>query len=358
MIQRGFKPEYWEKLDDGQKKFLMTPCGLLFWNGFIKIKGTHLFIVGNTGSGKTKKAVWAVSWLKNTETIVWISSGKNDEVLDLFTLGKPVRIIVPKGAHLQFRKAGRTFEVEEIDVTEPGTAWWAVKKGYINIFEFRNTIRDKHQRLIWMGELFQSLADWTREKKMPHIFPCTIVADETQWFLAGTRISRDSTRAAVSEIVTENALEIRGAGGRLVFITQSYSNITPAARENLQATILCRGAFVSKDDSPALNRFNSHVGYYKNYEGLFVRPDGIACPGNRPWHFPNFPKKDACRKCISNIKINYEGEYQIPREILTEETELIPNFGRWTGIEDALLAEPPLSRWEAPVFIEVEDDVL
>jgi hypothetical protein len=55
---------------------------------------------------------------------------------------------------------------------------------------------------------------------MPHIFTCSIYIDEAQWVLTGTRITTAKAHVKTSEIVTENTLEIRGAGGRLNFFAQ------------------------------------------------------------------------------------------------------------------------------------------
>src|SRR5690606_6397651 len=102
--------------------------GKKFWDEFICKHGNHVFIVGNTGSGKTQKGYWLVNWLMHTETIIWISTGKNKEILPLLCLGKPVRIICPKGCNVKISEYGpdRKWQViedhpEVVTVSEAGS---------------------------------------------------------------------------------------------------------------------------------------------------------------------------------------------------------------------------------------------
>jgi hypothetical protein len=325
---RGINPLYLDKLDPAQRKWILTMSGKKFFDHFITEKGYHCFLVGNTGSGKTQKGYWLVNWLMHTETQIWTSTGKNNEILPLLCLGKPIRIIIPKGCSISFEerdpvtKKYRSIEnpPEIVHVPDPGDAWWAVKKGCINIFEFRNLFWFKENAAAWMSTLFELLATWTRLRRMPHIFPCSIYIDEAQWVLAGTRITTAKARVKTSEIVTENALEIRGAGGRLIFFAQDYKNITPASRENMLCTILCRGAMVDRSDNPQLcwhcNRQRGRIpSTFRPKEGKFVYADGSSNPYYVPWNFPLFPKSKEDRDWIAGVRITYSGFFdQQPKE--------------------------------------------
>lgn len=354
----GINPKYLEKLDDRQRAFAATATGVKFIKEFVWVKGSHLFIVGNTGSGKTQKGYFIMDWLcrgtafnghPGPETQIWISTGKSNEILPLFCMGLPVRIIHPKGSLVEVyegKDKKPIADLEIVQVSDPGSAWWAVKKGAINIFEFRNTITQyEGVRSHWMSTLFETLATWTREGRMPRIFPCTIYCDETQWFLAGTRISTDSDRVKTSEIVTENALEIRSAGGRLIFFAQDFKNITPASRENMTCTLLCRGAQVSREDNAALAihcymKYGRLPAHYRPNEGKFVHADGSAYPVTGVWRFPLYPKDEQDRKWISRITVKYGKKYGENTEADEVQDEMIPNLGRY-----AALAIPP-EKWQ------------
>lgn len=321
---RGINPLYLDKLEPGQRKWILTKDGKMFFDHFIAEKGYHLYIVGNTGSGKTQKGYWTLNWLKYTETQIWISTGKNNEILPLLALGLPIRVIIPKGCDVRFEERDPdTFEYhliknhpEIVHVPDPGSAWWAVKPGCINIFEFRNSFWSKDKLGDWMGRLFEALAIWTRLHRMPHIFPFSLYVDEAQWVIAGTRISTDRRRAKNAEIVTENALEIRGAGGRLVFFAQSYKNLVPASRENLLCTCLCRGAVVDPAANPQLARHcRGDLGRlpsaYKPNEGKFVYADGRSSPWFGPWSFPLYPRSPDDRRWIGSVRVTYDGFFDL-----------------------------------------------
>lgn len=324
---RGLNPAYLDRLEPGQREWILTKTGKMFFDNFIVEKGYHLYVVGNTGSGKTQKGYWFVNWLKYTETQIWISTGKNDEILPLLTLGLPVRIIIPNGCDVRFEERDPVTKEyrpiadhpEIVHVPDPGSSWWAVKPGCINIFEFRNSFWSKDKLSDWMGKLFESLAIWTRLHRMPHIFPFTLYVDEAQWVIAGSRISTDKRRAKNAEIVTENALEIRGAGGRLAFFAQSYKNLVPASRENLLCTCLCRGAVVDSYANPQLSRHcYGKVGRlpssYKPNEGKFVYADGRSVPWFNPWAFPLYPRLESDRGWIRSVRVLYTGFFDLSKQ--------------------------------------------
>ena len=304
---------------------------------FLFKRGDHLFIIGNTGSGKTQKAYWLVNWIRHTrETVIWLDSAKNREMIPLLTMGTPVRIICPKGATIKLTEWSNEHHKyiemknppEIVEVPDAGTAWWHVKRGYINIFCFRNAFEKSYERERWMKDLFGTLNSWTRKQRMPKIYPFCLFGDEAHWFNAGQKITSDTSRNLLSELITEHALEIRAYGGRLVLIAQGYKNLPPATRENLPNNLLCRGAKVAPDENNALSSFNQYTNRYKPSEGLFVYSDGEPYPKRAPWTFPFFP--------MPKIKTQYIGEYDNPTEhekIEQEiEQEMIPDYSKYNAI--------------------------
>jgi len=343
-----YDPRFLKKFSYNQEKFLLSAMGFKFFHEFMARKGNHLFIVGNTGSGKTQKGYWVMDMLKHTENQIWISTAKSKEILPLFCMGKKVRIIIPKGAEFDVQERTRAGEIELedppeiIEVARASDAWDAVtipyadghhkSYNYINIFEFRDTIAEKKGlRSQWMIDLFESLATRTRSGTMGNVFPCTVYLDEAQWLLAGSRITKDGTRIRNSSIVIENVLEMRSAGCRFVMFAQSYKNIPPAIRENMLNTILCRGARVESDENNALAyhcNLKPSPSYYKPNQGKFIHADGTSYPAITPWNFPLYPVCAIDRHWIKKIRLKYgqrHGEHLEQEEI---KEELFPKLDR------------------------------
>jgi hypothetical protein len=196
-----------------------------------------------------------------------------------------------------------------------------------------------------MGDLFETLSTWTRKQRMPHIYPFCIFGDEAHWFNAGQKITSNSERNLLSELITEHALELRAYGGRLVLIAQGYKNLPPATRENLPNNLLCRGAKISPDENNALSMYNKYTSRYKPEEGLFVYSNGEPYPVDAPWIFSFFP--------MPKIKIQYVGEYDNPTEqeqIEQEiEQEMTPDLSKYnSALQDLLNFEVPhsINRYE------------
>ncbi len=366
---KGINPKYLDKLDEQQRPFALTMPGKMFLDDFVFLKGDHCFVIGTTGSGKTNKGYWLVNWLKHTETQIWLDSGKSNEILPLLCQGKRVQIICPEYCDviIEERVNGRWQTIQDhppvIKVNNASSTWHAIDSGTwkdgnkipgtINILSFRNAFWTVSARTRWMSELFETLANWTRQGTMPKIYPCSIHIDESQWVIAGTRISKDSDRIKSTEIITENVLEIRSYGGRLIMYAQAFTNIPPAIRENLLCAILLRGAEIDSSESERLARACHAPGAkrplnYKRDEGKFVNEYGISAPVLKPWKFSLFPKSEADRKWIARCRVRYVGYHdQKPAESESQE-ECTPELGRY-----AAAAIPPekfsafqFSRWD------------
>lgn len=354
----GIPTGYLNKLDEGQKVFAISGPGKMFLDDFVWAKGNHCFVIGTTGSGKTNKGYWLVNWLKHTETQIWLDSGKSDEIIPLLCQDMPVQIICPKYTDviIEERINGKWERIKDhpkvTHVPDAGDTWWAVRKKTINILCFRNAFWTVSARANWMVEFFHTLATWTRLRMMPAIYPCSIHIDESQWVLAGTRISRDTDRVKSAEVITENALEIRSSGGRLVMYAQDFLNIPPAIRENLVCAVLCRGADVSSDQSKKLSPHCStppwvvNPARFKRDEGKFITEDGRSSPTNRPWHFSLHPKSEQDRIWLKKCRVRYEGFFdQQPKEAEAE-TECFAELGRFSAMAIPPEKESPaISRW-------------
>jgi energy-coupling factor transporter ATP-binding protein EcfA2 len=356
-------PNFLNSLSEAQREVALTKKGFHFIFQFVFKKGDHLLIFGQTGAGKTQKLYFILNWLRHTrETMIWLDSAKNDEILPLFTMGAPVNIICPKGCDVriteydpeQKKYIRMKNHPEVVQVPDAGSVWWAIKKKHINILCLRNGFSSNDARISWMGELFETLSTWTRKKIMPHIYPFALFGDEAQWFNTGLRVSSDQQRKQLSDLITEHALTIRGPGGRLVFATQGYKNLPPAARENFQNNLICRNGQVTSDENPALSKFNPYVPYLKPEEGYFVYSDGNAYPKKRQWTFPFFP--------MPKLKVEYVGEFDDPRpEAIAEQeiqTEMQPDLSKYQALtQDLQHYEIPheINRYEIPQGVNTDD---
>lgn len=335
--------QHWlDSLLPAQKKFVLESRGAHFLFKFLFKKGHHLFIVGATLSGKTQKAYWVLRWIISTkETAIWLDSAKNREMVPLLAMGKPVRVIVPKGCDVEFTEwnddehkyTRMKNHPEVVEVPDPGSAWWAVKKGHINIFCFRNAFDSPAKAREWMRGLFETLSIWTRKNRMPHIFPFALFGDEAHWFLAGEKLTSDPDRNKLSELITELSLEDRAYKIRLVLMQQSYKGLPPASRENMICNLLCRGAKVSADENDTLSVYNQFTSKYQPKEGVFVYEGGFTYPHNAagigyPWPFPYFP--------MPKIQVRYSGDFDTPtQEAIAEqevEQEMIPDLNKYSGL--------------------------
>ena len=367
-MSAGINPNYLALLSDRQRAFAATATGVKFIKEFVWVKGRHLFIIGDTGSGKTQKVYWILDWLcrgsperrginRHVETQVWISTGKSGEILPLLCMGMKVRVIIPSRSEFSVTewKNGKKIPIEGIEIVEVGSAKEsinAIRRGCINVMEFRNTItREKVHS--WMAEFFETIAIWTREGKMPKILPMTIYGDETQWFAGGTRVTNDRERVHSTEVVIENALESRSGGIRLVLFGQSYKNIPPAARENMTCILMCRGAQAARSDS---SKIAEHSRYgrgkdpstYKPNEGKFIHDDNSAYPFN-PWLFPLYPREEENRNWLKRLQVNYGKKFGENAEEEEAEIECLPELGRYTPIPQSV-QEELISRFDIPVY--------
>jgi hypothetical protein len=351
---RGLNPAYLAKLDEGQQRTALTGSGKFFLDNFVHVKGEHCYVVGPTGSGKTNKGIGLVNWLMHGETIIWISSGKDNEILPLLFLGKPVRIITTKYHDVEIRIGREKIEnhPEVIQVPDAGSAWWAVKKGCINIFEFRNAFWEIDDMLEWFEELFTTLAKWTRLRMMPHIDPAAIFLDESKYIIAGKRVTKKGTRIKSTESITENAMDIRAYGFRLIIFAQDFTDVPPAIRENMPCVVLCSGAEIDATRklrvhcNPTVPGWKRTTQYRRN-EAKFVDRFGDAIPQDRPVPWPMFPKLKEDQELCKKMHVKDIGFHDKPPEETEQEEECFPELGRFSAmaIPPEKQGTPEYSRW-------------
>jgi hypothetical protein len=369
----GINPKFLKKLDPQQSKFLLTAVGLRFYDEFLCKHGYHLFIFGTTGSGKTNKGYSFVDWLKHLELQIWFDSCKTNEILPLLCLDRKVRIITPTGTNITIEEyrdhkwqpipdhpeiVHVSSAYDALSSISPGT-WDAsrnLKRDTITILSFRNAFSKKELAVLWVSEFFEYLAERLRNNTMPDITPASLHVDESQWAMAGKRISGEGIRSKASEIITENALDLRSSGIRLVIYAQGYKNIPPAARENMLFNVLCKGSDVDAEENGNLSKWcRFHPArdppspmQFLPYHGRFVFENGDSYPPRNPWRFRLYPLEERDRKWIRGLRIRYEGKHDQRSELSEATEELIPELGRYS----AMAIKPDkqkdiISRWGA-----------
>lgn len=346
---RGINPKYLDRLEESQRKFILTAPGKFFADNFIFMPAEHGYVIGPTGSGKTNKNYNIVNWLKYTETILWISASKDHDILPLLFMGLPVNIIVPKyaGVEITLDRKPYTENLVYSQVDQPSDVFTAIKGDHINILETRNAFWSRDNLLDWMVGFFKALAEGCRRDSIKYIHPpsykgekskVAVIIDESQWLIAGTKVTNDPKRVKATEEIASCALEVRTYGWRLVISSQGFTNIVPVIRENMPCVFLCANAQVP--DVPSL-RYHCNPQVYgfiptsrfKRNEYKFIDRQGRASPNNRPLPTPLYPKKEEDRAKMARMGIKYAKTYHDqPTDSAEVETELIPDMGRFSHL--------------------------
>ncbi len=342
---RGISPAYLAKLDEGQQKTILTGPGKFFADHFLFVPGEHVYVIGPTGSGKTNKNYNLVNWLKHTDVILWISASKDNDIAPLFYMGKPVNIITPRYFDIDISIAGQPVEYKKSFVSDPSDVIYAIKNDHINILEVRRAFHNRDNLLDWMIELFRIIAEWTGNGTMPRFaIPSnrtrgsriTVFLDESQWLIAGSRVTNDPKRSKATEVITENALEIRTYGWRLAISAQGFTNTPPALRDNMACAIICNNAEIAEPRRLAIHCKPTVPGWkrssqFQRNECKFVNRYGVSSPSDRPLPWPIYPKDEHDREQAARMKITYARTYHDqPPEEAEAETECFPELGRFS----------------------------
>ena len=359
---RGIPPGYLEKLDGVQRIFILRAWGRRFYWEFLTAYGKHLFIFGTTGSGKSNKGYWLVDWLKHLETQIWFDSGKQGEILPLLCMDRKIRVIVPTGCDLiiEERVNGKWQKIqnhpEVVRVSSPSDAISAIVEGSwsnsrnwlisdtITIISFRNSFSRKELAIEWVAGFFENLAERARNPHkggLPKITPASIHIDESQWAIAGRKVSGEGERTKASEVIAENTMEMRSARFRLVLYSQSYKGIPPSARENMLFNMMCHGVTAqSVEENGNLSRWCHNSTFYSlllpiRYnvdQARFVFEDGGCSPSLMPWKFRLYPKEKSDQKWIAGLRVRYEGRHDQRTGEEEIQEECFPELGRFSAM--------------------------
>jgi hypothetical protein len=255
------------------EKFIHSP----FWNEFFKQvinkNGMHIFPMGQTYSGKSQKVRHFLKWIAPKETIIYIDTGKPGDMQLMFTLGKPVQILVPYGCRLELRG---TVPCEYIitPVFDPKQYWNEIKKDWINIISLQNFFLEPDNHHRYVRQMFRNYLLDAKLGKHKHFTPCTIVADEAQSILGSGRVTASTEAKATGQDAANIMRQIRAMGERWMIVSQSYYDIIGGARENAPCYVVCRGTKVDRRDNSVLHYLSGFAETCEPREGWVVMPNG------------------------------------------------------------------------------------
>lgn len=305
------------------EKFIHSP----FWNEFFKQvinkNGMHIFLMGQTYSGKSQKSRHLLKWIAPKETIIDIDTGKPGDMQLMFTLGKPVQILVPYGCRLELRG---TLPCETIitPIFDPKQYWNEIKKGWINIISLQNFFLEEDNHRRYVRQIFKNYLLDAKLGKHKHFTPCTIRADEAQSILGSGRVTASQEAKATGQDAANIMRQIRAMGERWMIISQSYYDIVGGARENAPCYVVCRGTKVDRRDNNTLHYLSGFAETCEPREGWVVMPNGRYFDRSDSLKFPFYP--------IPAIRAIYRGFVDEVRD-LPEDEEL------WTGDLGVFAAE-------------------
>lgn len=296
------------------EKFIHSP----FWNEFYKQviakNGMHIFIMGQTYSGKSQKSRHLLKWISPKETIIDIDTGKPGDLPLLLTLGKPVQILIPYGCRLELR-GDVPCEVIITPVFDPKQYWNEIKKGWINIISLQNFFLDEDNHRRYVRQMFKNYLLDAKLGKHQHFTPCTIRADEAQSILGSGRVTASPEAKATGQDAANVMRQIRAMGERWMIVAQSFYDIVGGARENAPCYVVCRGTKVDRRDNSILNYLSGFATNCEPREGWVVMPNGRYFDRSDSLKFPLYP--------IPPVRVIYRGfvdeitDNQTPEEFWT-----------------------------------------
>lgn len=280
------------------EKFLHSP----FWNEFFKQvinkSGMHIFPMGQTYSGKSQKVRHLLKWIAPKETINYIDTGKPGDMQLMFTLGKPVQILIPYGCRLELR--GKVpCEYIVTPVFDPQQFIRELRKDWVNVISLQNYFLDEDAHRRYVRQVFKNYLLDAKLGKHKHYTPCTWVADEAQSILGSGRVKASAEAKETGQDMANIMRQIRAMLERWIIISQSYYDIVGGARENAPCYVVCRGTKVDRRDNSTLHYLSGFAESCEPREGWVVMPNGRYFDRSDSLKFPFYP--------IPDIKVIYRG---------------------------------------------------
>lgn len=259
--------------EDDLDKFLHSP----FWNEFYKQvisrSGMHIFNMGQTYGGKTQKKRHLLKFLTPKDTIISIDTGKPGDLALLFTLGRPVHIMVPYGCRIKLRgKIPCHYEITPL--FEPKQAIREIREGWINVISLINFFLDEDNHRRYVRQMFHNYILDSKLGLHKHFTPCTWDADESQSILGSGKVDASQEAKKTGQAMANTMRMIRAMGERWLITSQSFYDIVGGARENAPCYVVNRGTRVERRDNSTLHYLSGFAESCEPNEGWVVMPNG------------------------------------------------------------------------------------
>ncbi len=279
--------------EERMQKFCHSEFGLELFKQFLSIVGTHMFIIGNPGSGKSQKLAYFIELLCRLETIIYWDTGK-DDVLPLFNFGKPIQFLIPFGCKMEIR-GDLPVECIITPVMAPEHFFDNIKKDWINVISIRNFFIDEKEMKKYVRAIFKNFLLKARLGQFDSWTPATIVADEAHAIMGSLRIDKSTEAQQTGQDAANILKEVRSIGIRWLIISQGFYDLQGTARENAPCYVACRGTIVDRRDNPTLNYLSGFARNCEPRHGWVILPNGKYYGRESPITFPYFPAPQGVR---------------------------------------------------------------
>lgn len=278
--------------------------GKQFFYSFFNLRGTHLFIIGNTRSGKTIKKQGVLWWLSKFETIIEFDTGKPGDLEAFFDspdpetkFNLPVQVLIPYGCEFEIKGVPSDIEYQITQVISPGRYFDLIKPGWINIISLRNYFSEDTALKQYLIEMFHGFDQRARLGEFSKFCPCTISIDEAHSMMGTQGVNTDAESIILTQYLSRWQRELAASRIRTVITSQRYKDVPPSIRDNSPCYIVCRGTSVENSDNPAIHYVSGFARKAKCNEGWWII-DGQVFYHDNPMPFRNY-------QIPVNIKIDY-----------------------------------------------------
>lgn len=258
--------------EEKMRRFCHEEWCLEFFKQVIAVKGMSIFFTGTPGSGKSQKDRYFLQYFAPFETVLKWDTGKDDIQL-VFTLGKPIQILIPWGCQFEMR-GELPAEYVITPVPTPEMMFRLIKPGWINIISLRNFFLEEKTLKAYVRAMFRNFLLRLRLDEFKDWLPAVLDADEAHVLLGNLRIDASIDGKQTGQDVANILKECRSKGLRWLIISQGFYDIQGTARENVPCYVVSRGTNVDRRDNPRLNYLSGFARSCESKHGWIVLPNG------------------------------------------------------------------------------------
>lgn len=266
--------------------------------GFLDSPGSHLDVVGRTGSGKSNTLYWIVDGLNSyNEEILWVDTGKPAEFLPL-ALFKPLNVMIPKGCSIQISEPDPRF-IERLRTSKPdhyakaiqytpairekirsrievhnfnsiSDIWTMLKPDCINIVSYQRFIVEPSLFTRVVARMFKDLINLAYDYRLP--VPFAVVHDEFQQVAPSTGNELTQYHYKAGAIVQYNIELLRSLHVRFVAAQQNWLKVRPGVRDEFNWYIAKGGADFDNGQQ-IMRQYNLAHSRLETNEAIIWKPD-------------------------------------------------------------------------------------